>query len=101
MVPQRLVGKVALVTGAGHGIGRASAHRLGQEGARIAVVDIRPETAAETRDILTADGIEAHAIAADISVPEDVQAAVEEALARFGQLNILYNNAGGLLVLCS
>ncbi len=97
MTPQRLSGKVALVSGAGHGIGRASAHRLGQEGARIAVVDIRPDAAAETQAILAADGIEAYALAADVSVPEDVHAAVEATVARFGQLDILHNNAGVLV----
>jgi meso-butanediol dehydrogenase / (S,S)-butanediol dehydrogenase / diacetyl reductase len=97
VIPQRLTGKVALITGAGHGIGRASAHRLGQEGARIAVADIRPDAAAETQAILSADGIEAHAITADVSVPDDAQTAVEATLARFGQLDILHNNAGVLI----
>jgi len=97
VIPQRLTGKVALITGAGHGIGRASAHRLGQEGARIAVADVRSGAAAETQAILTADGIEAHAITADVSAPEDAQTAVEATLARFGQLDILHNNAGVLI----
>ena len=97
VIPQRLTGRVALVSGAGHGIGRASAHRLGQEGARIAAVDIRAEAAAETQAILAADGIEAIAVTADVSVLEDVQAAVEEAVARFGRIDILHNNAGVLI----
>jgi meso-butanediol dehydrogenase / (S,S)-butanediol dehydrogenase / diacetyl reductase len=97
VIPQRLSGKVALVSGAGHGIGRASAHRLGQEGARIAAVDIRADAAAETRAILAADGIEACAVTADVSVPEEAQAAVAATVTRFGQLDILHNNAGVLI----
>lgn len=97
MIPQRFTGKVALVSGAGHGIGRASARRLGQEGAKVAVVDIRPDAATETQSVLAADDIEAEAITADVSVPEDVQSAVEATLARFGQLDVLHNNAGVLI----
>jgi meso-butanediol dehydrogenase / (S,S)-butanediol dehydrogenase / diacetyl reductase len=97
VIPQRLPGKVALVSGAGHGIGRASAHRLGQEGARIAAVDIRADAAAQTQAILAADGIEAIAVIADVSVLEDAQAAVEAVVERFGRVDILHNNAGVLI----
>jgi meso-butanediol dehydrogenase / (S,S)-butanediol dehydrogenase / diacetyl reductase len=97
VTPQRLTGKVALITGGGHGIGRASAHRLGEEGARIAAADIRSDAAAETQRILAGDGIEVHAVTADVSIPEGAQTAVEATLARFGQLDILHNNAGVLI----
>ena len=72
-IPKRLVGKVAVVTGAGHGIGRASAHRMGLEGARVAVIDVREQAAEDTVTLLTRDGVEAVAWACDVSLPEDVE----------------------------
>lgn len=93
-VPKRLVGKVAVVTGAGHGIGRASAHRMGLEGAKVAVVDVRAAEAAETVALLTRDGVEAAAWTCDVSIPDEVEQAVSQIAAQLGRIDILHNNAG-------
>jgi meso-butanediol dehydrogenase / (S,S)-butanediol dehydrogenase / diacetyl reductase len=93
-VPRRLVGKVAVVSGAGHGIGRASAHRMGLEGARIAVVDVREQAAQETAALLVQDGIDAIAWNCDVSLPEEVASTVADIAAHFERIDILHNNAG-------
>ncbi len=94
---ERLTGKVALVTGAGHGIGRACAHRLGQEGARLAVVDIRAAAAEETVRLLAADGIVARAWTADVSAWPQVEAMVASVLDHYGRIDIVHANAGVLI----
>ncbi|HLN64282.1 MAG TPA: SDR family NAD(P)-dependent oxidoreductase [Symbiobacteriaceae bacterium] len=85
-----LQGQVALVTGAARGIGKAIAARLQQEGAVVVINDILAPELERTRQ----EGIGAHHIAADVSVREQVQAMVDEVVARFGRLDILVNNAG-------
>jgi NAD(P)-dependent dehydrogenase (short-subunit alcohol dehydrogenase family) len=91
----RLDGKVALITGAGSGIGRAAALRFAAEGARVVVAEIAAEPGAATADAITAAGGEALFVATDVSQPDSVAAAVEATLQRFGGLQVLYNNAGG------
>lgn len=93
----RLDGRVALVTGAGHGIGRATALRLAREGARVAVVDVRAEAGAETVELLRAEGREGEASAADVADEDEVERVVAAALERFGRIDILHSNAGVLL----
>jgi NAD(P)-dependent dehydrogenase (short-subunit alcohol dehydrogenase family) len=90
----RLDGRVALVTGGGQGIGRAFAHALGEAGAAVAVVDISPSHAEAVAAELTAKGIDALAVTADVSQPEQVQAMLDAVLARWGKLTIAVNNAG-------
>ena len=89
----KLANKVALITGAGSGIGRACAMLFASEGARIAVVDIDEQTAAETERLIRNQGGEAIAIRADVGQPEDVQAMVESTVKRFGTVDVLFNNA--------
>ncbi len=96
-VSQRFAGAVALVTGAGHGIGRASARRLGAEGARLAVNDIRAEAAAETVELLGADGIDAATFVCDVADPAEVAAMVEAIVERFSRIDVLHNNAGVMI----
>ncbi|MCY4518591.1 MAG: glucose 1-dehydrogenase [Acidimicrobiaceae bacterium] len=92
----RLQGKVALITGTGSGIGRATALRFAAEGARIVAVDIaasNDDTVAEVR----AAGGEAIAVRADVSVEPDVAAAFGRAEDEFGGLDVAFNNAGIML----
>jgi len=90
----RLEGKVALITGSGSGIGRATAERFAREGARVVVNDLHRERAEETvRRIQTAGGV-ALAIVADVSQSAAVSAMVAHALGVYGQIDVLVNNAG-------
>src|ERR1700722_5121000 len=88
----RFAGKVVLVTGAGHGIGRAIAERFGAEGALVAVNDLD-----EDRARSVAAGIpEAIGIAADVSSKAQVDAMFDGLLDRFGTIDVLVNNAGDI-----
>jgi NAD(P)-dependent dehydrogenase (short-subunit alcohol dehydrogenase family) len=84
-------GKVAVVTGAGRGLGAASARRLAEEGAHVVVVDIDPDAAAAVAGSLPTDSI---AVAADVSQEAEVDAYVDAALAEFGRLDLHHLNAG-------
>ena len=89
-----LRGKVAIVTGAATGIGRASALLFARAGARVALADLRePELLATAADVRAAGG-EAAPIPADLSRPADCAAVVTEAVRAFGRLDVLLNNAG-------
>ena len=91
----KLAGKVALVTGASQGIGRAIAERFAREGADV-VVNYRsgPAMAAEVVEFARAAGVRAEAIQADVSSVEAVTRLVDEAVARFGRVDVLVNNSG-------
>jgi NAD(P)-dependent dehydrogenase (short-subunit alcohol dehydrogenase family) len=96
----RVAGKVAVVIGAGQtpgetvGNGRATALLLAREGARVLAVDRDPASAEETAAQITAEGGEAAAVRADVTVEDDLVAALATARQRWGRIDVLHNNVG-------
>ena len=90
----RLDGKVALITGAGNGMGRVASVLFAQEGARIVVADWSDDGGAETVAAVEAAGGEAAFVKVDVAKAEQVEAMIAVAMDRFGSLDVLYNNAG-------
>jgi NAD(P)-dependent dehydrogenase (short-subunit alcohol dehydrogenase family) len=86
--------KVALVTGAGSGIGRAIALLFAREGARVVVSDIDDAAASATTDMIIAQGGTSLCVAADVARPEDGRTLVARTVAHFGGLDVACNNAG-------
>jgi citronellol/citronellal dehydrogenase len=93
--PDANAGRVALVTGGGTGIGRATALELAATGARVVVCGRRPEPLDSVRGEIELLGGEALAVAADLREPDEVERLTGEALERFGTVDVLVNNAGG------
>ncbi|MET0343396.1 MAG: SDR family oxidoreductase [Polyangiales bacterium] len=89
----KLEGKVALVTGGGGGIGRATSLAFAREGAKVAVVDIDEARARAVADEVQAAGGDAFAIRTDVSKNAEVEAMVQAVVARFGRLDVAFNNA--------
>jgi len=89
-----LRGRVAIITGAATGIGRASALLFARAGARVALVDVREPELTRTEADVRAAGGEAMALAADLAHPDDCEAVVARAMRGFGRLDVLLNNAG-------
>lgn len=90
----RLRGKVAIITGAASGIGKATAILFAKEGARVVVVDCDPEGSRQTVEVILEGGGEAIFVEADVSRADEARRVVEEAVNAFGAVNILHNNAG-------
>ncbi|ARI79271.1 3-oxoacyl-[acyl-carrier-protein] reductase [Halobacillus mangrovi] len=90
----KLEGKVALVTGGGSGMGKASAIQLAKEGAKVAVIDIKEEDAQETKKEIKSIGGEAFIIEADVSKEEEIQQCYKQLIDHFGRLDIIFANAG-------
>ena len=90
-----LIDKVALITGSGSGIGRSAAILFSQAGAKISVVDVNAEKGTETVNLIESNGGQAIFVECDVSKPEHVRNMISTTVNAFGELNILYNNAGG------
>lgn len=86
--------KIAIVTGAGKGIGRGIAHRLAKEGAKVTVSDILINDAKQVAEELSREGAEVIAIECDVSQKEAVDNLINKTVEKFGQVDILVNNAG-------
>jgi NAD(P)-dependent dehydrogenase (short-subunit alcohol dehydrogenase family) len=92
----RLKGKVALITGAGMGMGREASVLFAEEGARVIVADIDGKAAADTVALVERHGGQALAVTGDVALEADVERMIGEGTRRFGALHVLYNNAGVL-----
>jgi len=91
----RLAGKVAFITGAGIGIGRATAIAFAREGAALALADIAAGTAEETAHLATGGPAAPLALRCDVTDPDSIAAAIAAAEKQFGKIDVLHNNAGG------
>jgi 2-hydroxycyclohexanecarboxyl-CoA dehydrogenase len=94
MIPAPLNGKVAVITGAGSGMGRSIAERFARDGAKVAVWDINSEGASHTAQLITDAGDTALALTVDCSDVSAIKAAADATRAAFGPVDILVNNAG-------
>jgi NAD(P)-dependent dehydrogenase (short-subunit alcohol dehydrogenase family) len=91
----RLDGKVAVITGAGTGIGRATAKLFAAEGAKVVVAELNAEAGEQTAQLIAQAGGEVIAIRTDVTEPDSIQATIDQAVRHYGALHVLHNNAGG------
>lgn len=91
----RLDGKIAVITGAAAGIGRAASGLFAREGAVVVMADLNREAGEAAAAAIVSDGGRAEFVTTDVSKEEDVQALIDGAVGRHGRLDVLYNNAGG------
>src|SRR5215218_5403329 len=90
----RLEGKVALITGAGSGVGRAASQIFAREGAKVVCTDVQEDWVKETVRLVEAEGGTAVAVKCDVTVESEVQAAIAAAVESYDRLDVIYNNAG-------
>jgi NAD(P)-dependent dehydrogenase (short-subunit alcohol dehydrogenase family) len=90
----RLEGKVSIITGAGGGMGRVAAQLFAGQGAKVVVAEYSESAGAETVDLVKAAGGDATFVKVDVSNESDARAMVDHALATYGRVDCLYNNAG-------
>lgn len=93
-MPGRLDGKVAIVTGGNSGIGEATAHLFAKEGAKVAIMARREEEGLKVQEAILSEGGEATYIRCDVMDRSVVDSAVEQAVSKYGAVNVLFNNAG-------
>lgn len=89
-----IAGKVAVITGGGSGIGRSTAERLAAEGAAVMLVELDEKAAQDTVDVIQKKGGKAAYRKADVTDADQMRRVMEDTIAQFGRLDILYNNAG-------
>src|ERR1051326_7614668 len=90
----RLDGKVALITGAGSGMGRVATLTFAREGARVVAVDIDERAARQTQELARTDGLDVSFTVADVAREAECRAMIDFAAHTYGRLDVLYNNAG-------
>jgi 3-oxoacyl-[acyl-carrier protein] reductase len=90
---EKLKGRVAIITGGGHGIGKAYATRLASEGAKIVIAELDEKAGHAVAEELNAAGYEALAVRTDVSDPASVENMAAATVERFGRIDILVNNA--------
>jgi NAD(P)-dependent dehydrogenase (short-subunit alcohol dehydrogenase family) len=91
----RLQGKVAVITGAGTGIGRATARLFALEGARVVVAEVNAAAGEETAHLIAQAGGSAIAVATDVTDPDSIEGTIAAVVQHYGGLHVLHNNAGG------
>jgi 3-oxoacyl-[acyl-carrier protein] reductase len=92
-MPRRLVGRVAIVTGGGHGIGKACLWRLAKEGAKVVIAELDASAASKVATHLMEEGYDAQAVPADVADEASMQRMAKQAIETFGRIDILVNNA--------
>ena len=94
----RLQGKVAFITGAGSGIAREATRLFTREGAKVVIAEIKPELGRASEQMVREAGGDAAFIETDVTKEESVKNAIQQTIARYGKLDVLYNCAGGSIV---